>query len=113
MKSQIETSSFEWGGRRVPPLAYTEYGALQAASVLKTELALKMSVFIIRAFVRLREMILVHEDLSEKVTQLEKRVSGHDQVLVKLITEIRTLIEAPKPNRKKNRIGYILPNSGQ
>src|SRR4030043_383787 len=82
LKSQIATSS--WGGRRKPPLVFTEHGALQAANVLNSAQANKMSVFIVRAFVRLREMALTNEKLGRKVDQLEKRVSAHDEVLLKL-----------------------------
>ena len=57
------------------PLVYTEHGALQAANVLNSELANRMSVFIVRTFVRLREMVLKNETLSRKFAQLEKRVS--------------------------------------
>ena len=104
LKSQFATSSFEWGGRRKLPLVYTEHGALQAANVLNSEQANKMSVFIIRAFVRLRSMALSQEKLARKVEQLEHRVSAHDEALVELVQEIRALIEAPKPNKKS--IGF-------
>ncbi len=67
LKSQIATSSSGWGGRRKPPLVFTEHGALQAANVLNSKIASKMSVFIIRAFVRLREMALNNEKLAMKV----------------------------------------------
>jgi len=100
LKSQIATSSTGWGGRRKPPLVYTEYGALQAANVLKSEQAHKMSIFIVRAFVRLREMVLKNEVLSRKFDQLEKRLNDHDNILVELVREIRKLIDAPKPRGK-------------
>jgi hypothetical protein len=98
LKSQIATSSSGWGGRRKLPLVFTEHGALQAANVLSSEQANKMSVFIVRAFVRLREMVLTNEKLSRKFDQLEKRVSDHDEILIELIREIRKLIDTPKPN---------------
>jgi hypothetical protein len=55
LKSQIATSSSGWGGRRKPPLVFTEHGALQAANVLNSTQANKMSVFSVRAFIQLRE----------------------------------------------------------
>ena len=61
LKSQFATSSSVWGGRRKLPLVFTEHGALQAANVLNSDRANKMSVFIVRAFVRLREMALTNE----------------------------------------------------
>ena len=78
LKSQNVTSSSGWGGRRKSPLVFTEHGALQAANVLNSSQANKMSVFIIRAFVRLREMALTNEKLARKVDQLENRVSDHN-----------------------------------
>jgi hypothetical protein len=107
LKSQIATSSSGWGGRRKAPLVYTEHGALQAANVLNSKQANKMSVFIVRAFVRLREMALTNEKLSRKVNQLENRVSDHDEILIELIREIRQLIDAPKPKKKDRSIGFI------
>jgi hypothetical protein len=106
LKSQIATSSAGWGGRRKPPLVFTEHGALQAANVLNSQIASKMSVFIIRAFVRLREMALNNEKLHRKVEQLENRVSDHDEILLDLIEEIKKIIDTPKP-RKKNVVGFI------
>ncbi len=106
LKSQIATSSPGWGGRRKSPLVFTEHGALQAANVLHSRQANKMSVFIIRAFVRLREMALTNEKLARKVDQLENRVSDHDEILVELINEIKKLIDAPIP-RQKRSIGFL------
>ena len=108
LKSQIATSTSGWGGRRKLPLVFTEHGALQASNVLNSEQANKMSVFIIRAFVLLREMALTNEKLSRKIEQLEKRVSDHDEVLIELVREIRKLIDTPKPKRKPKAIGFIV-----
>jgi len=69
-----------------------------------------MSVFIVRAFVRLREMALTNEKLSRKVSQLENRVSDHDEILIEIVREIRQLIEAPKPKGNKKSIGFISPD---
>jgi hypothetical protein len=106
LKSQIATSSSSWGGRRKPPSVFTEHGALQAANVLNSPQANKMSVFIIRAFIRLREMVLTNEKLARKVDQLENRVSDHDEILIDLIKEIRKLVETPKPGNKQS-IGFL------
>ena len=108
LKSQIAISSSNWGGRRKLPLVFTEHGALQAANILNSEQANKMSIFIVRAFVRLREMALTNEKLSRKIDQLEKRVSDHDEILIQLVREIRKLIDAPKPRGKKRSIGFII-----
>ncbi len=110
LKSQIATSSSGWGGRRKPPLVFTEHGTLQAANVLNSTQANKMSVYIVRAFVQLREFALSNEKLARKVGQLENRVSEHDEILTELIREIRLLIEAPMPKMKKRKIGFIPPD---
>ena len=108
LKSQIATSSSGWGGRRKQPFVFTEHGALQAANVLNSSQANKMSVYIVRTFVRLREMALTNEKLSRKFNQLEKRVSDHDEILIELVQEIRKLIEAPKQKAKKQSIGFVI-----
>jgi len=112
LKSQIATSNPSWGGRRKLPLVFTEHGALQAANVLNSQQANKMSVFIIRAFVRLREMALTNENLARKVDQLEDRVSDHDEILMELIKEIRKLIDGPKPENKQT-IGFLKSGKGK
>ena len=82
LKSQFATSSSAWVGRRKVPLVFTEHGALQAANVLNSINAVRMSMVIVRAFVRLREIALTNEKLSRKVSQLESRVSGQDEILI-------------------------------
>jgi hypothetical protein len=88
-------------------LVFTEHGALQAANVLNSSQANKTSVFIVRTFVRLREMALTNEKLKRKFNQLEKRVSDHDEILIELVAEIRKRIDAPKPKGKTRSIGFI------
>lgn len=107
LKSQIATSSVKWGGRRKLPLVFTEHGALQAANVLNSSQANKMSVFIVRAFIRLREIVSTNEKLARKVDQLERRVSDHDEVLIDLVHEIRKLIETPNQKVQKKKLGFI------
>jgi len=107
LKSQFATSSLGWGGRRKPPLVFTEHGALQAANVLNSKQANKMSVFIVRTFVRLREIALTNEKLARKVDQLERRVSDHDEVLIGLVRDIRKLTDIPKAKGKRRSIGFI------
>ncbi len=109
LKSHFATSSSGWGGRRKPPLVFTEHGALQAANVLNSPQANKVSVFIVRAFVKLREMAMTNEKLSRKFQQLERRVSEHDEILVELVSEIRNLLDSPKPEEGKGKIGFAEP----
>jgi len=104
LKSQIVTSS--WGGIRKPPHAFTEHGALMAASVLNSQRAVESSVFIIRAFVRLREMIASHKALAEKFGELEKRLDGQDESIAEIVKAIQYLMQPDGPLKKK-KIGFI------
>lgn len=86
-----------WGGRRKLPLVFTEHGAIMAASVLNSDRAVQMSVYVVRAFVQLRELMVDHKVLADKLNASERRVSRHDNSLVALIDAIRALTEQPKP----------------
>ena len=95
LRSQIATSNTGRGGRRYLPYAFTEHGAIMAATVLNSPRAIEMSVFVVRAFVRLREMLSVHKDLAEKLDALERKVSTHDQAIAGLINAIREMTHTP------------------
>lgn len=86
------------------PLAFTEHGAIMAASVLNSPRAVQMSVFVVRAFVRLREITLGRSALGEKLSELERRVVGHDAELGKIVGTIRQLLQPPA--RPRPRIGF-------
>ena len=103
LKSQTVTSS--WGGRRKPPLAFTEQGVAMLSSVLNSDRAVKVNVLIMRAFVRLRKLLATNDALARKIDQLEQRVHDHDQAIVALFEEIRELVEPP-PEAEKGRIGF-------
>lgn len=87
------------------PYVFTEHGALMAASVLNTERAVKVSVFVVRAFVRLRELVATHKELAIKLKELEQRVGAHDQAIIELVQTIKQLMEPPAP-KPKRRIGF-------
>ena len=87
------------------PYAFTEHGAIMAANVLNSQKAIITSVYIVRAFVRLREMLLAHKELAHKLVELESRIDKHDRAIVTLITAIKELMEPP-PVRLKGRIGF-------
>ncbi len=110
LKSQIAISSYGHGGRRKAPYAFTEYGAIMAANVLKTSKAIHMSVFVVRAFVRLREMVAAHRELALKLDELEQRLENHDEKIEVIFEAIRQLM-AP-PEKKKNKIGFEV-NEGE
>jgi len=102
LKSQFATSS--WGGRRKLPFAFTEHGAIMAASVLNSKRAVEMSVYVVRAFVQLRDLLSSQKVLAEQVAKLERRVSHHDNSLVEIIDALRSLMERPSP--AKRAIGF-------
>jgi len=70
-----------------------------------------MSVYIVRAYVRLREAILSNAELSRKIELLEKKLGDHDKILNSLVNEIKRMIDAPKQKSKKRTIGFILPKT--
>lgn len=102
LRSQNATSNR--GGRRYLPLAFTEHGAIMAASVLNSDRAVEMSVYVVRAFVQLRAVLLDHQVLADKLAALERRVSHHDNSLAEVIDAIRALMAQPKP--AKRPIGF-------
>jgi hypothetical protein len=110
LRSQIaisigETKETGRGGRRYLPHAFTEHGAIMAATILNTPQATQVSVFVVRAFVRLREMITANKELSKKLDELERRVSHHDEAITNIVKAIRELAVPPEP-KPKRRIGF-------
>lgn len=95
MRSQIATS--KRGGRRKLPLAFTEHGAIMAASVLNSDRSVEMSVYVVRTFVQLRAVLLDHKALADNLAVLERRVSHHDNSLAEVINAIRALMTQRKP----------------
>src|SRR4029434_7215655 len=90
--SQIAMSKTGRGGRRTLPYAFTEHGALQAANVLRSPRAVQMSVFVIRAFIKMRQTLLGTRELAEKLASLEKNLTGrldvHEAAIVKVLQEV-------------------------
>jgi phage regulator Rha-like protein len=109
LKSQNATSSSSHGGRRYLPHAFTEHGAIMAATVLNSKRAIEMSVFVVRAFVRMREAILENQRIAAKLDELENRLDSHDGSIEELVEAIRELI-APLPANNR-RIGFELPGA--
>jgi hypothetical protein len=104
LKSHFATSSSTWGGRRKVPYAFTEHGAIMAASVLKSERAVQVSVFVVRAFVQLRQMLTPYKELAAKLDRLEQKVQGHDKDIVAIVEAIRLLM--PPPDEPKEPFGF-------
>ena len=104
LRSQTVTSNVGRGGRRYLPYAFTEHGVAMLSSVLNSPRAVQMNIVIIRAFVRLRELLASHKDLAEKVQQLETTQKQHGSVIVAVVQEIKKLKKTPR--RRKSRIGF-------
>src|SRR3990172_4126161 len=100
LKSQIDTS--RWGGRRYPPYAFTEQGVSMLSSVLHSDRAIHVNIEIMRAFVRLRQMLASHTELSHKLAALEKK---YDKQFKVVFDAIRELMIPPEP-KKKRPIGF-------
>jgi len=90
--------------RKYLPFAFTEHGALMLATVLNSEVAVEASVYVVRAFVKLRQILATNRALAAKLLQLEQRVGKHDQVIPHLIAAVRKLMEKPTPTKRK--IGF-------
>lgn len=105
MRSQIATASRR--NIRYPPFAFTEHGAIMLASVLNTPVAVEASVRVVRAFVRMREIVSTQAALQKKLDELEGRVGIHDAQLRELFAAIRQLITPIGGPRRK--IGFNPP----
>src|SRR6184192_917205 len=90
LTSQITTSK-KHGGRRYLPWVFTEHGAIMLASILNSDIAIQASVRVVRAFVRLRELVAANAQLSSKLTELERRLDSDDEAIVDLFAALKRL----------------------
>jgi hypothetical protein len=108
LKSQFATSSLGaisgHGGPRKLPWVFTEHGAIMAATVLNAPRAVRMSLFVVRAFVRVREMLAAHRGLARQLDLLEKKVAAHDHKFQEVFEAIRALMR--EPEKPKRHIGF-------
>jgi hypothetical protein len=104
LRSQFATSS--WGGRRYPPFAFTEHGAVMLAAVLNSPIAIATSVEVVRAFIRLRELLATHKELGRRLDELEAK---YDKQFAVVFDAIRKLMGPAK--QKPREMGYhtLLP----
>ena len=91
---------------KYPPLAFTEHGAIMAASVLNSPRAAQMSIHVVRAFLRLREWVAGQAELSKRLAELEAQVGAHDTKLMDIIVALREFVQPPEAPRR--RIGFRL-----
>jgi phage regulator Rha-like protein len=109
LRSQIVISNGR-GGRRYVPYAFTEHGAIMAANVLNSRLAMQMSIFVVRAFVKMRETLAENKELAVKLADLERtltaRLDDHEGAIDHIFKEIKKLM-APPPEPKRRQIGFL------
>jgi ORF6N domain len=109
LTSQITTSK-KHGGRRYLPWVFTEHGAIMLASILNSDVAVQASVRVVRAFVRLREMVAGNAGLAAKLAELERRLDSHDESIANLFQAIRQLLTPP--TKPKREIGFHVREDG-
>jgi hypothetical protein len=106
-ESGIKTGSMTRGGRRYLPFAFTEHGAIMAATVLNSKRAVEMSIFVVRAFVRMREVLATNQKIFAKLRELERKVGNHDAQIQEIVGAIQEMMTPPAPPGRK--IGFDLP----
>lgn len=106
LRSQIVISKKRRGGRRYLPYAFTEQGVAMLSSVLNSDRAVEINIEIMRAFVRLREVLLTHKDLARKLDALERKFESHDVHIRSLFEAIRQLMTPPQATKRK--IGFLV-----
>jgi hypothetical protein len=99
-RSQIATGSQRHRDPRFPPFAFTEHGAIMAAAILNSPTAVEMSLFVVRAFVRLRELLASNTALARKLDELERKYQHHDEAITAILSAIRELTSQPPPKRR-------------
>lgn len=104
LKFQNGTSS--WGGSRKMPRAFTEYGILMLSSVLKSERAIQVNIAIMRAFVRLKQVLATHKELATKLKKLEQKVGKHNKLIIEIFEIIKQLTQPAAKPKPKPQIGF-------
>lgn len=105
-RSQTVMSKSEEKGLRHLPFVFTEQGVAMLSSVLKSERAIEVNILIMRAFVKLREIISTHKKVGEKLKELENKLKEHDDQIVQIIQVINQLVTPPAKPKKK--IGFTI-----
>jgi hypothetical protein len=102
LRSQFVTSSSGHGGRRYAPYVFAEQGVAMLSSVLKSKRAIEVNIQIMRAFVKLREMISTHKALARKLSEMERKYDGQFRIVFDAIQQLIEVEDKPK-----RRIGYV------
>lgn len=104
-----QTATGSRGGRRTLPWAFTEHGALMAANILRSPQAVQMSVFLVRAFVRLREQFAANDAILRRLAEIDEKLLAHDEALVLVWQKLQSVLRLPPPTpppAPKRRIGF-------
>jgi hypothetical protein len=112
-RSQFATGSQRHRDPRFTPYAFTEHGALMAANILRSERAIQMSVFVVRAFIHMRQMLVEQRSLARRLAELEKKLTArldvHETAINEMFTQIRRLLNpASQSGPPKKRIGFLV-----
>jgi phage regulator Rha-like protein len=119
LRFQIGTSNEGRGGRRYLPYAFTEHGVAMLSSVLHSQRAVQMNILIIRAFVKLRELLATHKELADRIEKLEAGQRDHAIAISLVAQDVENLASSVKrefrklksPSRQKSRIGFHIPGA--
>jgi hypothetical protein len=107
LKSHSATSKTKPGGRRKPARVFTEHGALMVANVLRSERAIEMSVYLIRAFVEIRDTLQTNATILKRLAEIDRPLIEHDSVLREVIQRLQPLLDAPEEEDEvKPKIGF-------
>jgi hypothetical protein len=99
-RSRFATGSQKHRDPRFPPFAFTERGAIMAATILNSPRAVEMSLYVVRAFVRLRELLVSNTVLARKLNELEGKLKNHDEAITAILSAIHELMNPPPPKRR-------------
>ena len=122
LRSQTVISKPGRGGRRYAPYAFTEHGAIQASNVLNSPRAIEVGLYVVRAFVQLREVLTTHKDLAAKLAALERHTQAlalkHDTLAQNTRLQLKQVFEAIRelmapPDPPKRPIGFVTPNESK
>jgi hypothetical protein len=113
-RKQFGSTNKEIMGLRIPPYAFTEYGILMLANVIKSERAIKVSIRIIEIFVRIREMLFSYKDIMHKLEEIERKYTDHDQkimIIFEYLKQLEAIKQQELEQKKRKRIGFSTPRS--
>ena len=111
LTSQFAMSNKGRGGRRTLPYAFTEHGAVMAANILNSNRAVQMSIFVVRAFIKMRQTLAANQALTDKLNELEKKLTAgldvHEKAIEYVLGELKKLMERPQlPEPKRRPLGF-------